>query len=258
MSLLALLVPGATRAEISEPDNVLYGTLVIDGAQVSARRSDVVVEARRTPSGPVVAQYRMGSSGQAGDFYVLRIPVESIQPLVKPEASQVGDNLIIVVADASDVRAQASFTVAQPGSAQRIDFGGAVPDSDGDGLPDAWENFHFGTIAGGPNVINANGQTTFQNYTAGTDPTDTSSGFQLRIGLDAANPRVSFLALRAEGAGYEGRTRVYALEYTTNAGIGWQNVPGFTNLLGNNQTILFSSPATNAAFYRATVRLQGQ
>jgi hypothetical protein len=50
-------------------------------------------------------------------------------------------------------------------------FGGGNPDSDGDGLPDAWELEHFGSLAqtasGDPD---GDGFTNEQEYLAGTDP----------------------------------------------------------------------------------------
>ena len=144
------------------------------------------------------------------------------------------------------------------GAVQRLDFGAAVLDSDGDGLPDAWERLHLGSTSPTPNSINANGQTTLQNYVAGTNPNDTNSLFRVAVTASGANALVSFQALRAEGTGYEGLSRYYSLEYSTNAGAGlWLGLNNFTNLLGNNQTITYQPPGTNGpAFYRGRVWLQ--
>jgi len=247
------------RAGVPEPDNLVYGTIVLDNVQVTAARTDVTVEARRLIDGPPVASYRMGSSSQTGSFYALRIPLESGAPLLDPNASLAGDSLFIVVLDTSGVRAQASYTVGGRAATERLDFGAAVADSDGDGLPDAWETLNFGNLDQGPNSISPNGQTALQNYIAGTNPNDTNSTFSLRVDLTNGLGQVSFSALRAEGIGYEGMSRYYSLEYSTNAGgIPWLPVDGYTNLLGNNQTVIYEAVGTNAAvFYRGSAWLQG-
>jgi len=49
-------------------------------------------------------------------------------------------------------------------------------DSDGDGLPDAWELAHFGSLVFGPNDDpDGDGATNLQEYLAGTDPNDPTS-----------------------------------------------------------------------------------
>jgi len=49
-------------------------------------------------------------------------------------------------------------------------------DSDGDGLPDAWEMQHFGDLSQGPNADpDGDGFTNLQEYQAGTDPMDPAS-----------------------------------------------------------------------------------
>ena len=53
---------------------------------------------------------------------------------------------------------------------------------------------------------------------------------------------VSFPALAAEGIGYDGKTRYYALEWRTNLLDGtWQPIPGYSNILGQGQLILFTN-----------------
>ena len=70
--------------------------------------------------------------------------------------------------------------------------------------------------------------------------------------------QVSFYARRAQGIGYEGRTRTYALESAPNLdGVSWSNIPGLTNILGIDDTVLFFETRTNSPlFYRARVSLQ--
>jgi len=259
VALLAMLVIASTaRAEIPEPDNVIYGTIAIDNVAVTASRTDVVVEAWRTTNGPAIASYRMGSNPQVGNFYSLRLKLESIVPVFDPDASQLGANLFIVVRDASGVRDQASFIVAERGQFQRLDFGTAVPDSDGDSLPDAWENHYFGNLNQNAGSIGANGLSATQNFIAGTDPNDANSGFRLHITNSGGQRVVSFAALRAEGPGYDGLTRLYSLQTSPAiAPASWSDVSGFTDVTGNNQTVTYQPTGAGApAFFRGRITLQ--
>ena len=255
----ALLLSGSTaRAEIPEPDNLLYGTIILDSQIVTAARTNVIIEARRTPNGIPIASYRMGANSQIGNFYLLRLALESVSPITDTNASEVGHSVYIIVRDGTAVRGQTTYTFPERGNVQRTDFGTLSGDSDGDGLPDAWEMANFGGLNQNPNTINANGQTTLNNFTAGANPNDANTLFAVNISTSGSQTLVSFLARRADGSGYEGRTRYYSLESSTNAAGFWTGVSGFTNLLGNNQTVTFQSPSASApAFYRGKVWLQG-
>jgi hypothetical protein len=252
-----LLLPSAF-ALIPEPDNVLYGSIILDRQPVTAARTDIVVEARRLIAGPAIASYRMGSSPQAGDFYTLRLAVESLSPLSDPNASPVGEGLFIVVTDSTGLRLQTGYSVALPGTVQRLDFGESAVDADGDGMPDAWETLVLGGTALGANSLTANGQTAFHNYVAGSNPNDPNTTFQVSVSTDNLQLQVSFFARRAQGVGYENRTRTYALESAPNLDGGtWSALTGLTNILGNDQDVLYFETRTNSPlFYRARVALQ--
>ena len=255
--LLILIASPAVRAEIPEPDNLLYGTIILDSQIVTAARTNVVIEARRTPDGVPIASYRMGANSQIGNFYLLRLALESLSPITDTNASEVGDSVYIIVRDGAAVRGQTSYTFPERGNVQRTDFGTSSGDTDNDGLPDAWEIANFGSLNQNPNTINANGQTTLNNFTMGANPNNNSTLFAVNISNSGSQTLVSFLARRADGSGYEGRARYYSLESSTNTA-SWTGVAGFTNLLGNNQTVTFQSPAASApAFYRGKVWLQG-
>lgn len=259
VALLAVVVlASVARAEIPEPDNVLYGSIALDGAMVTAERTDVVVEARRSINGPAIASYRMGSNPPVGNFYSLRLKLESFNPLFDPTASQVGNALFIVVSDATGVRAQASYTLSSRGEFQRLDFGTAMPDSDGDGLPDAWETHYFGGLNQNAGSVGANGLSALQNFIAGTNPNDANSVFELSITPTNNSNAISFFALRAEGPGYEGLTRSYSLEASSNMSpASWTGVSGFTNLAGNNQAVTYQTSGAGApAFFRGRITLQ--
>ena len=255
----SFLISHSAKAEIREPDNVLYGTITLSNVPITAARTDVIIEARRTIGGPAVASYRMGTNPRIGNFYALEVPLESMPPVIDPDASQTGDSLFIVVSDASGLRGQTTYVLGERGQVQRVDFGTALPDSDADSLPDAWELLHFGNLNQNSSSIAPNRLSVLQNFVSGTDPNSTNSLFKLSITTSNNQRIVSFLALRAEGVGYEGKSRFYSLEAGANpTATSWLGVANFTNLLGNNQTLIFQTTSTNSpAFYRSRAWLQG-
>jgi len=257
--LLSLFTFDSAQAEIPEPDNILYGTIVLGTNIVTAARTDVVIEARRTPAGPAIANYRMGSNPGLGSYYVLRLGVESISPVSNTNASVVGDNVFIVVRDASGVQGQTTYMFPERGNVLRVDFGTPLTDADGNGLPDAWEIANFGSTGQNPDALNLNGQTTLANFIAGSAPNNTNTLFKVNVMTSGSQKFVSFLARRAEGAGYEGRSRLYALEISTNLNAQtWKGIVGYTNILGDNQTVTYQAPITAAPeFYRGRVSLSG-
>jgi hypothetical protein len=247
------------EATLSEPDNLLYGSITLDNAPVTAARTDVVVEARRTLNGPAVASYRMGSNPRVGNLYSLEISLESVSVPLSPNASQTGDALIIVVTDSSGIRAEHSYTAGERGEVLRVDFGSSIPDADGNGLADLWEFANFGATGQDPQAVNANGQTTLENFVAGTNPNDGTSRFKVNAEIESGQRKVWFFARAAEGAGYAGMNRFYTLERSPDLTHGsWAGVPGFIEIPANNQTIIYQAPLTGPpAFYRGIVRLQG-
>lgn len=77
--VLFAVTPGI--AAIPLPDSILYGTVRINGVPQTAS-SDVTVIARVDRGGgqmQEVARYHMGDETQAGDLYVLRIRLESLE-----------------------------------------------------------------------------------------------------------------------------------------------------------------------------------
>ena len=257
----SLLTYGVTlitaHGKISEPDNVIYGTITISNTPITAARTDVVIEARRTTDGPAIASYRMGSNPALGNFYALTILLESVSPVVNTNASVVGDSLFITLLEGANSRGQTGFLITERGTAARIDFGAAVSDSDGDGLPDAWELLHFAGLGANTNSPGANGQTAWQHYLAGTDPNDTNDGFRLHLTQSNNLKNVSFVARRAEGPGYEGMTRLYTLESQNDlANPLWAGVSGYIAVPGNNQTVTYQTAGSGMAFFRGKIALQ--
>ena len=259
---LAVCVSGSNvvHAVLPEPDNILFGTIALDGRPIGAGDNNISVQARLTPTGPAIAQYQMGTDPRAGNFYSLRIPLESLTPKSNPDSTLTGDAIYIVVTEFNDDREVRPFTVGQRGAFSRIDIGTALPDSDGDGLLDAWELAMFGNLGQNPDGdLDGDGQTNLQEYLAGTDPKSVESALELQITLSGTDIAASFFAVKAQGPGYEGRTRRYSLQYSTNFTFGaatWFDVPNYTNLIGNDATVTYQAPAINPRVFRGKVWLE--
>ena len=169
--LIALCFAFPARAEIPEPDNVLWGIVTLAGQPVTAADTTVVIQARKTANGPVVASYRMGEAPAYGDLYSLRVPIEVFLPLTDTNASRLGGLIYLSVRDDSGVRVTRNTSIPSRGKLTRVDF--VELDTDGDGLPDSWEQRYFGSNTGANS--NADGDNDGRNnrdeFLAGTDPT---------------------------------------------------------------------------------------
>ncbi len=247
-------------AAVPLPDHLLYGTLALNGRPVTSTQTNVWVEARRAVGGPVIASYRMGSSRRLGDhYYALRIPVGEAGNETSPVA-QPGENLLVTVRDAGVIHHRATHPLAEPAAVLRLDFG-ATLDADGDGVPDGWELVELGTAGGlADGDSDGDGLRDSEEYASGTRPRDPNDVFRLATQIDADQVSVSFRALAALGVGFEGRTRFYALEATTDPAAGaWQVVENQSRIPGTGQLVVYAEPSDpeNPRFFRARVWLEG-
>lgn len=123
VALSVFLGTSGIDAKIPEPDNILYGMTAAGTVTVSLKINGIQI-----------ASYTMGENPNAGDFYVLRIPMDALDP-AEPGTAREGDVGYIYVND--DTTATASTAMGGMGSIQRIDL--SAEDTDQDGLPDDWE-----------------------------------------------------------------------------------------------------------------------
>jgi hypothetical protein len=122
------------------------------------------------------------------------------------------------------------------GSTNRVRFPGratpgqpnasAEPDSDGDGIPDAWETRHGLNPDRAADALedpDGDGASNRQEFLAGTDPRNASSVFRLAVGRDGAAWSLRFLAQAA---------RAYRLEIADSVTGPWTRsqdiIPGNT------------------------------
>ncbi|MCC7375927.1 MAG: hypothetical protein IT581_14815 [Verrucomicrobiales bacterium] len=257
--LLAWLLILPSFAAVPLPDHLVYGTIAIDGRPVTRADTDTVIEARQTSTGPVIASYRMGSRTTMGDFYYsLRVPVAEAAD-ASPGQAVLGESLVITVRASIGLAHQVVHRVTEPGVALRLDFGASV-DTNGDGVSDGWELATFGTTGANLNRdTDGDSATDRAEFFAGTAVKNAADHFRLALKEEGASVQVSFRALRATGVGFEGRTRYYALESTTDPVAGpWQPIINMSRIPGSDQLVTHTEPSkTNGpAFFRARVWLE--
>jgi len=249
------------RAELPEPDNVIYGMITRNGLPVHATDTDVVIEARRNSDGAIVASYRMGDSARSGDNFTLRVPLEVFTPIFDPLSSLSNTPMTIVASDFNGDFAQVPFILGSRGQFHQLNIihGGGF-DSDSDGLIDEWEMAWFGNLL--PNSTgdsDGDGATNGYEYFAGTNPTDPNSRFRLSIQrISSTTNEVSFVAQAASGNGYQNKARTYTLEWRASLSTGsWTTVAGYVGVLGTGQTVRYAVPPQGPAtgFYRVVIQL---
>ena len=223
--LFLLCVQFAARPGIPEPDNVVYGQITLGGSAVTAANSSVFVEARRLAEGPAIASYQMGSAAEAGDYYSLRISVESLPPVTDASASQAGQTLFIVVRDDSGVRDQKSIVVGARGKLTLLNFG--TVDSDHNGLNDDWEVLYFHSTGIDPNADpDHDGRTNLQEMRDGTNPLAADTGHP--ADNNPTNNIISINEVTAYGLAWKtGKPWPIAptnipIDYVTRAGTLWK------------------------------------
>ncbi len=109
-----------------------------------------------------------------------------------------------------------------------------IPDSDGDGMTDPWENAYFGGATSGVSTADADGDgfSNGQEFMADSNPNDIDSCLRIVAITDACTRCVSFLC---------SPLRSYDVEYSTNTAVtGWQilqaAVPGASGCVSVSDT----------------------
>jgi hypothetical protein len=133
----------------------------------------------------------------------------------------------------------------------------ALDDADGDGIPDWWMLAYFGHRAGqvsdhsgALDDADGDGVSNYDEYIAGTDPTNPVSCFRILPLLSGPQCLLTFRSCT---------NRFYSLSSRTNLNTGnWLLTPGQIDVSGTGSMLSMSDSADSAMarFYRVEVRLK--
>ncbi|MBN1671664.1 MAG: fibronectin type III domain-containing protein, partial [Kiritimatiellae bacterium] len=143
--------------------------------------------------------------------------------------------------------------------------GGAAPTmaADEDDLPDAWET-RFGLDANADDMDadpDGDGFRNYEEYVAGTDPSDGAACLRLQLARGAGGALVvAFLTVKTEGSEYDGLTRYYLLERCVefDGENAWSSPDGYSRIPGTGETVTYTddNPDGIDTCYRARVWLE--
>ena len=183
---------------IPEPDLVLYGAVNIVQPGTTVRLGYGTLNWVFQPvagGSPITATATLTNINNQFS-YILRIPCESDFPPLYPASSNV---IKLTTAGVAYNRSQVTWntnnaltfalpaltnitiSVLERGRMDRIDLTLAIPlsDSNGNGIPDAWEFSNFGKLVQDPHADpDHDGMDNLAEYRAGTDPNDPASGLR--------------------------------------------------------------------------------
>lgn len=197
--LSLVLSASAAQAFPPAPDHVVFGTVRDERGVALAKGAAVVVIS--TAAGEIV-RAPIDDFGEPGVNYLLRIPMDSgtLATLFRPTAllPAAGFTIRVIRDRTAFVPVEVSRvppTIGQPGQRTRLDLTLGV-DSDGDGLPDPWEQALIDADRTGRlrtladvkpgDDLDGDGLTNLQEYLLGTYPLDRLDGLSLAI-LEVAN-----------------------------------------------------------------------
>ena len=207
-SLAGLLLSGVALAYPPAPHHTLYGIVRNQiGDPINLSSGDIYLE---TPSGTQLRS-SVVSGLEPGVNYKLEVPMDSgtaadinayMPTALKPFWQfklkvQIGQTTYLPIEMIGNFA-----QIGQPSLKTRIDLTLGV-DSDGDGLPDAWEQTLIDIYGGTLATINPNDDTdgdgikNIDEYIAGTYAFDPEDGFKLAIvGVSNGHSQLEFLGIR--------------------------------------------------------------
>ncbi len=204
----ALMVAQPLLAFPPAPHHEVFGVVRDEqGNLVNAAKAAVLLEV----GGSMVAETTISSGLGLGVNYRLTIPLDAgvTADKYKPTAMlpTVPFRLRVKIGNVSYLPIEmtgASTLVTKPGGSSRVDLT-LGEDSDGDGIPDAWERNLIGATGGGRTLADINpgddadgdGLSNLQEYLAGTYAFDPEDGFALAIrSVNSGRSTLEFTAIR--------------------------------------------------------------
>ncbi len=124
--VVLLTIAGNSDARIPEPGNILYGLLPVENNMISLQ-----------VNGEVLCSYTLGDIPVAGQNFVLRVPIDTMDPQ-EPGTARPGDEAFLYL-DA-ETTAVATVIIGERGTVQRIFLPGTPIDTDMDGVNDDVDN----------------------------------------------------------------------------------------------------------------------
>ncbi len=267
------LSAGGVRAFPPAPYYTIFGTIRDEAGQVLVSEEARVVLLR---GGQVVMKAPVTGTTITDQNYELRIPIDMLRPstTLYRDAALVARSGFIIALDYNGQRfypigTAGGLTTGGGSERERFDFS-LGEDSDGDGLPDAWEEWQLitGNIPPGPDDrydlslisptgdFDSDGVTDLDEWIQGTFATDGSS--MMIIEFKENTPTLT----RFEFGTVAGRT--YRLERSTNL-IAWSTVPMSVGTPGQPAESFLASETENVSawvipgpdarvFYRLIIR----
>jgi hypothetical protein len=247
--LLALLPASAFPPS---PPHVIYGTVRNEwGDPLTLGGGQIILE---TTNGLQLTA-NIATDAEPGVNYRLTVPLDAgiSADLYKPTALRplVGFRLKVKIGQTIYLPMQMTGSFAnlgKPAQSTRLDLT-LGEDSDGDGLPDAWERLLIAMLGGNLTLADirpgddsdGDGISNYAEYLAGTYPWDSEDGFRLAlVGGNSAAPLLEFLTLSG---------RSYTLQTSTNLQ-SWSAAQFRIPAQGPNGLPMSSYRATGASLLR--------
>lgn len=196
---LAIICIASTTANadgIPEPDLVLYGTVTQVSGNQSTRLTAGTLTWTFQPTGggqPVTVTSSLTNINDQF-CYLLRLRCETVMPgqTLSSNAVQIGPafytynraqvfiNSVNPATFVQSSQSSVTLSATNRGRLERVDLlvSMSFVDTDGDGLPDNWEQQYFGGLGQNANQdFDHDGMTNLDEYKAGTNPADPNSRF---------------------------------------------------------------------------------
>lgn len=227
----SLLAATTATAFPPAPHHLVFGMVRDElGNPLNAPGAQVYLDTEGAPTVRTTIAATAGTTSDASFNYRLQIPLDSATTadLYKPSALRPVVPFRMRVRIGSTVYLPIEMTGAakvltQPGADSRIDLTLGV-DSDGDGLPDAWEQALIAATGGNRSLsdidpkadADGDGLSNLQEYLAGTYAFDPADGFALAIlSTSAGRSTLEFTAIRG---------RTYSIQASDDM-TAWTTVP---------------------------------